>query len=199
MRRDSAEFLTYGITSEMIAELENAVAIFSNMPSDVEAKGSHAILTEIRNAKAEELRVAIRNMMFRVQMTFGANSPRYKAFGTRALSKQRGNNLVMAGRTAVVVGTEFLPEISANGVTAEMLSDISALCYELETLILDQEIKVGDRTICYEDKVEMGNVLYTKLMGYTAIGLNVWETTSVARYNDYIVYTGSRKKVPVTE
>ena len=199
IRRDSAEFLTFGITSEMIAELENTVDIFSDMPSDIEAKSDQAFLTQTRDSKAEELRVAIQNVMLRVQMTFGIKSPRYKAFGAGTISKQRGANLVTAGKTVVEIGTNFLLEISANGVTAEMLIKISELCKELETLILDQEIKVSDRSICYENKVEMGNALYTKLMSYTAIGLNIWETTSVARYNDYIIYGTSGKKVPIAE
>jgi len=199
IRRDATEFESFGITLEKIAELEKYVNAFSELYSDVEAIYDKVILTQARDSKAEELRVAIRKVLLVAQLTFGTGSARYKSFGVRTLSKQRGAFLVTAGKTVALIGASFLPELVEGGVTQAMLSRIDALCDELEDLVIEQQIKTGGRNVFYEHRVTLGNALYTALMSYTAVGLSIWETTNVARYNDYVIYAASRKKAAVEE
>jgi hypothetical protein len=69
-----------------------------------------------------------------------------------------------------------------------MLTAITTLCNEFEALIIDLKIKIGERDIVQEDRVEAGNIIYKTLSQYTTMGLSIWETSDVAKYNDYVIY-----------
>ena len=196
IRRDKAAFEVFGITSAMINTLENAIAVFSETVTDIEALSGQMMITQAKNEKAEALRTAIRNLMGRVQLQFGLKSARYKKFGADALSRQTEVRLFLTGRTVVLVGTAYLPELAANGVTTSMLTDITALCDAFENLIIEQKISIAQRNIMQENRVIAGNMLYATLVRYTAIGLAIWETTDVAKYNDYVLYTTPSAEVP---
>lgn len=86
------------------------------------------------------------------------------------------------------VGTIWLTELTADGLTAAMLTALITLANQLETLIIDQKIKIADRDIIQEDRVEAGNASYTSLVNFTNAGRNIWETSDVAKYNDYLIY-----------
>ena len=94
----------------------------------------------------------------------------------------------MPATTLVRVGTSLLSELTADGLTAAMLTALITLANELETLIIDQKIKIADRDIIQEDRVEAGNASYTSLVNFTNAGRNIWETSDVAKYNDYLIY-----------
>jgi hypothetical protein len=196
IRRDKAAFEVFGITSAMINAFENAIVVFSETVTDIEARSDQMMITQARNEKAEALRTAIRNLMGRVQLQFGLKSARYKKFGADRLSKQPKGKLFLTGRTVVLVGTAYLPELAANGVTTTMLTDITALCDAFENLIIEQKISIAQRNIIQENRVIAGNMLYATLVRYTAIGLAIWETTDVAKYNDYVLYTTPSAEVP---
>lgn len=49
-------------------------------------------------------------------------------------------------------------------------------------------MKIGERDILQEDRVEDGNEIYSLLIKYTQTGQDIWETSDVAKYNDYVVY-----------
>jgi hypothetical protein len=196
IRRDKAAFEVFGITSAMINTLENAIVVFSETVTDIEALSDQMMITQARNEKAEALRTAIRNLMGRVQLQFEPKSARYKKFGADRLSKQSKGKLFLTGRTVVLVGTAYLPELAANGVTTAMLTDITTLCDAFENLIIEQKISIAQRNIIQENRVIAGNTLYATLVRYTAIGLAIWETTDVAKYNDYVLYTTPSAEVP---
>ncbi|WP_281323616.1 hypothetical protein [Flavobacterium sp. IMCC34518] len=41
---------------------------------------------------------------------------------------------------------------------------------------------------CHLQSVNAGNTIYKTLIQYTTTGLSIWETTDIAKYNDYVVY-----------
>jgi hypothetical protein len=77
-----------------------------------------------------------------------------------------------------------------------MLTAITTLCNEFEALIIDLKIKIGERDIIQEDRVEAGNTIYKTLIQYTTTGLSIWETSDVAKYNDYVVYNTVTGETP---
>lgn len=188
MRRDVTAFTPFGITATLVTSLETATNTFSNTITDIEAVNNQTQVTANKEAKADQLRVAIRTVMARVELQFGASSAKYKKFGTEKLSQQSDADLLITGKRVVRVGTEFLTALAANGLTAAMLTAITTLCNEFEALIIDLKLKIGERDIMQEDRVEAGNTIYKTLVQYASIGLSIWETTDVAKYNDYVIY-----------
>lgn len=196
MRRDVTAFAPFGITAALVTGLETATNAFSNTITDIEAVNNQTQVTANKDAKAEQLRVAIRAVMARVELQFGTTSAKYKKFGTDKLSQQSDADLLITGKRVVRVGTEFLTALAANGLTAAMLTAITTLCNEFETLIIDHKVKIGERDIMQEDRVEAGNTIYTTLVKYTSIGLSIWETSDVAKYNDYVIYNTATGEMP---
>lgn len=188
IRRDYEEFEAFGITNPLITELENNVTDFSNSITDIEALSNQTEMTAGKNAKAEELRVAIRAVMSRVQLKYGVDSAKYRKFGTESLSQQSDSDLLIIGKRVVRVGTEFLSELAENGLTAQMLTQINTLIHDFEMLIIDMKIKIGERDILQENRVETANAIYTTLVNYTNTGQSIWSSRNVAKYNDYVIY-----------
>jgi len=188
MRRDQTQFDNYGITVTKIDDLAALLTTFSSRLTDVEALGDQTQVTANKDAKAEEIRTAIRGVMSRVELKFGVGSPKYKKFGTDTLSAQPDSELLITAKRVVRVGTEFLTDLTENGVTALMLRDISDLADAFSDLIVQMKIEIGDRDIEQEDRVEAGNVIYSTLVKYTNVGQSIWETSDVAKFNDYIIY-----------
>jgi hypothetical protein len=196
MRRDAAAFTPFGVTAPQVTSLETAINAFSNTITDVEAVSNQTGVTINKNAKADQLRMAIRTVMARAELKYGPNSAKYKKFGTEALSQQSDSDLLITGKRVVRVGTEFLTDLTPNGLTVAMLTAITTLCNEFEFLIIDLKIKIGERDIIQEDRVEAGNIIYKTLLQYTTMGLSIWETSDVAKYNDYVVYNTVNGETP---
>lgn len=196
MRRDAASFTPFGITAALVTSLETAVNVFSNTITDVEAVSDQTGVTVAKDAKADQLKVAIRAVMSRAERKYTVGSAKYRKFGTQALSQQSDSELVTISKRVVRVGTLLLAELAPNGLTAAMLTAITKLCNEFEVLMIDLQLKIADRDITQEDRVEAGNIIYKTLMSYTTTGLSIWETSDVAKYNDYVIYNTVTGETP---
>ena len=93
MLRDQTAFEAYGITTDLVNDLKNRINGFEQRLTDVEALGDQMNSTALKNAKADELRDAIRAVMARVVLTYDVNSGTYHKFGTDTLSRQTDADL----------------------------------------------------------------------------------------------------------
>ena len=191
MRRDIAAFADYGITEVQFSELKTKIIQFSNLITDIETSNEQVQITEQKDVKAEELRVAIRNVMTRVAQKYGTSSARYANYGTSTLSKQSDADLLVTAKRVVRVGTTNLNDLASEGLQQSHLDTITQLNNEFDALLIEQKLKIGERDILQEDRVEDGNEIYSLLIKYTQTGQDIWETSDVAKYNDYVVYNTS--------
>jgi hypothetical protein len=188
MRRDVAKFTTYGILESDILALEEKITLFSDGISDIEILGDQTNSTALKNIIGDELRTAIRDLMTRVQLVFKPESSNYRKFGTDTLSKQSDAELLFTSRRVVRVGYFFLSELEPKGVSATTLADIVTLGNNFENGIIDLKIKIGDRDVMQEERVEAANLIYETLVSYTNTGQSMWANSNVAKYNDYVIY-----------
>jgi hypothetical protein len=188
MLRDKTEFEAYGITPDLVNDLKNSLNAFSERITDVEALGDQTDVTVNKDAKAEEIRTAIRGVMSRVVLLYAVGTPKYKKFGTDDLAHQSNSDLLITAKRVVRVGTQLLPELSSKGVTTSMLEAITTGVDEFADLIVQMKIEIGNRDIEQEDRVEAGNAIYKTLVKYTNTGQSIWETSDVAKFNDYVLY-----------
>jgi hypothetical protein len=63
MRRDATAFTSFSITAALVKGLETSINTFTNFITDTEALGDQTGITDAKNAKAEQVRVAIRSIM----------------------------------------------------------------------------------------------------------------------------------------
>jgi len=197
IRRDAAEFEGYGITSAMVDELENQATHFSDTATDVELVSDQTEVTTTKDVVADKLQVAIRGVMSRVVLKYAEESARYRKFGTEALSKQSDAELIIVAGRVFRVGTEMLADLAANGLTSGMLDEVKHLRDDLEHELIGMNLKIADRDIEQESRVEAANAIYATLIKYTNTGQSIWETSNVAKYNDYVVYNKPSGDAPV--
>ena len=196
IRRDAAEFDRYGIRAEMVDALERQASEFTETATDVELVADQTEVTAAKDAKVAQLQVAIRGVMSRVILKYPAESAKYRKFGTEALTKQSDAELLVIAARVYRVGTEMLRDLEEHGLTDAMLEEVNTLKRELQQEIIDMKLKIADRDIEQESRVEAGNAIYTTLVKYTNTGQSIWENSNVAKYNDYVIYnnkTGSEE------
>lgn len=198
MRRDAVEFEKFGITNSQVTLLEASIENFADRITDVESLGNQTETTTLKEAKAEDLRVAIRAVMTRVALKFNDTSAKYAKFGTDTLSKQTDADLFMTGKRVVRVANIYLSDLAEKGLTPAMLTAITTLCHDFENLIIDVKIKIGERDIMQEQRVEAANAIYSTLVSYTNTGQSIWTTSNVAKYNDYVLYNTITGEAPIT-
>lgn len=188
MVRDAASFVVYGITSQAIAGFQQAAEDFADFLTDHEARGDQSEVTALKNTKAEAVRVAIRELMARVELQFNSSTAHYRSFHTKTLSLLEDAKLALVAKMVVRTGRSLQTELADKGVTPELLSQLETLVAEFETLLLDQMTETGNRDILQESRVLKGNALYTQLVQFANTGKTIWETSNVAKYNDYVLY-----------
>ncbi|WP_293891476.1 hypothetical protein [Flavobacterium sp.] len=188
MQRDQTQFEEYGITTTFVNDLKTLIGAFSGRLTDEEALGDQMNSTALKNDKAEELREAIRVVMARVVLTYNLNSGTYHKFGTNTLSRQTDGDLGQTAKRVVRVGTDLMASLAFNGLTSGELDTITTLDTEFSRLITEQQLEIADRDIEQEDRVEAGNAIYTTLVKYTNTGQSIWESSDVAKFNDYVLY-----------
>ncbi len=197
IRRDIVEFEKFGVSPANVLDLENKVNVFADNATDVESLSNQTEVTTAKDVKAEVLRVAIRDIMIRAELKFGVSSAKYRKFGADALSRQTDAELAMTGKRVVRVGNILLAELADKGLTPALLAALQTITHDFETLVIDTRIKVGERDIQQEARVEIANAIYSVLVSYTNTGQSIWATSNVAKYNDYIVYNTPTGLPPV--
>lgn len=188
MRRDADAFVSFGLDETKFADLKSKVTNFSNLITDIETSNEQVQITAKKDAKAEELRMAIRSVMTRVAQKYGTSTARYANYGTDTLSKQTDADLLVTAKLVVRVGNTNINDLLSEGLQQSHLDVITQLNGEFDGLLIDQKLKIGERDIQQEDRVEEGNAIYLLLTKYTQTGQDIWETSDVAKYNDYIIY-----------
>ena len=188
MRRDSSEFEKFGIKTPDFDILEDSIDAFSDTITDIEAVNAQTDTTATKDKTAEALKVLIRAVMARVLLVFVEGSPKYKKFGTEALSQQLDSDLLITAKRVVRVANEFFTELEPKGLTQSMLTDITDLRTTFEDLIVDVKLKIADRDTEQQERVIKANAIYEPLVKYTITGQNIWMSTDVAKYNDYVLY-----------
>jgi len=187
IRRDQAEFTPFGITQANIDALDQEAEAFSDLPTDNEIVVEQMLSTELKKEKADEIKVAVRNIMGRVSLRFGNASMIYKKFGTENIAHASDSELYFSGKLVAHVGKEYLAELAENGLTQERLDELVSLCNAYETLLIEQKVSIANRSILQEERILAGNRIYKMLVSYLNIGLTIWETSSFAKYNDYLL------------
>jgi hypothetical protein len=137
------------------------------------------------------LKTGVRGVMARVVTVFKEGSAKYEAFGVKGMDAMTDPELLKCGRRVARVATEYLVDLAGTGLTALIITDLTTKCQKFEDALAKQEKAIADRDIATEDRIEMGNALYEKMMNYCGFGQTIWVETDEAKYNDYVIYTSS--------
>ena len=190
LTRDIAD-LGFGITNASITALQNLTDAFEAIPSDDGLLGDLMLATQTKNDLADQIRENIRNLALHIQLKWGTNSPQYRSLGDLSVSKFSDDVLHSAADNIHKRMTGYLPDLLSTGLTQNYLDDYSDLITSYQTARNAVTDKIEDRDNTKQLRIRKGNELYGFVVNYCEIGKRVFEKTDPARYNDYLIYTGS--------
>ena len=199
MIRDILQFADYGLDTSTANDYTNEINSFENFPTDIELRGKQGFCTEQKFLSDDNLKTIIRNVMARVVTVFPEGTAKFDAFGTKGMSAMADAELLKCGRRVARRATEYLAQLSGTGLTAAIIADLLAKCQAFEDAIAAQEDAIDNREIFAEERTDLGNKIYDKLMNYSSFGQTIWYDKSEAHYNDYIIYTKSGNLVKPIE
>jgi hypothetical protein len=188
MNRDSVQFSNYGILAADITALSDKADDFDEYPTDAEYKGLVTIAAQVKDAVRKQLHVEVRGVSDRAIIKWGAGSGQYKRFEVKDLANMPDKDLLFAARRTLRIGTEYLSDLTDEGLTQAILDSLEALAQDFEDKINALRDSVSVRDTKTEERIGLGNELYALVAKYCEIGKIIWKETSEARYNDYIIY-----------
>ena len=166
------------------------------MPTDEELQGDVSIATETKDATAETVKTAIRDIMVRAKTGFGEHSAKYRKFGTKGMDEMNDFELHRCAERVARVADIFLTLLSPKGLKQDMIDDLIAITAQFYQELIVKEDTVADRDIATEERITLANSLYTRLVEVCEYGKTYWADKSEAKYNDYVIYNTPDGKAP---
>lgn len=185
--RDIISFNTRNVTQLTLDDFKDLIDIFDDTPTDVVLKSQVMEKTEIKDALAEQIRIAIRPIRNMAELKYG-NSAKYQGFGFKNMDKLNDDELRRMAKTVVLQGTTLLAELASEGLTQTMLTNLTNLTDSFDDAIDAQKLMIAERDSATEDRINKGNTLYAELSRLCSIGRSLFIDTDPAKYNDYVIY-----------
>ena len=195
LRRDQADLASRGITVASIDALAADRVAFLAIPTNSSEVHTATVGFDDRNAKADEIVVAIREVIGIAKTTFGVKSPIYKGFDIKSLSTLTPNELYNHSGNVVLRGTQNMTAMALKGLTAGMLTNITTLSGELLVLIAATPILESGAKIITGNRRTAANVLYDNMKAKCEIAKNYYFDRDKTKYNDYVVYDIAPKAI----
>lgn len=191
MTRDLSDLSDFGITASKISSLKDLCDAFEVYPSDEVFSAYVISATEAKNALANQVKEAIRNMVTRCEIKWGNNSWQEKSLGVKGMNNFSDEALLFASRRVHTQMTTFLSQLADTGLTQGMLDDMNDLNNSYENAMNNQFTKIAERDSATEERIKKGNELYGFVATYCDIGKRVYAKTDPAKYDDYVIYSQS--------
>ncbi len=188
--RDIAELDTYGIDDDDKDWIADTTTSFKNYPTDEELEGEVSDKTEKKDEAADVVKVDVRSIMVRASNAFGVKAAKYRKFGTKGMDNMDDNNLHRLGNRVVRVATGYLAELAEEGLTQAIIDVLDDKNNAFGDAIDAKDEAVRERDISTEDRVDLGNSLYEKIVKVFNAGKDYWVNKDEAKYNDYVIYEG---------
>jgi hypothetical protein len=186
--RDGAEFTKRKVDPAKSVGLKILRDDFSNFPIDDYYAGEQGIKTEAKDLARARLTTALRTVFTAAENVFGIKSKQYKQFGNAAITRLTDDELIRNSRNVVLTATRYLTQLTPEGITAMLLTDIDALIKTFDDAVDAQLTSVRERDIATADRIEKGNALYSALVKICNTGKDIWYEVNEAKYNDYVIY-----------
>ncbi len=188
MTRDDTEFTARGITSVERTALETLATAFEALPDDEFYRAEVSLAVQNKDDLRAAMEVKVRDIVQCAIIKWGEGSPQYKKFSTRKMTRESDKSFLTTARQVVLVGTNYLTDLTSAGLTQTMLDDLeddADSFHDALIAIYDAEELRDDKT---QERIEKGNEIYELVAKYCQIGKIIWDDVDEAKYNDYIIY-----------
>ena len=191
MRRDILQFNMYGVTVSQIDEMIAMSDNFQAFPNDEILRADLSYAVEQRDAVRNIVLITMRSISVRAKIVFGDNTAKFRSMNTGNISQMSDSNLLIAARQVHSAAESNISALASEGITVGYLTDFIDNVQLFENAIAEIANKRILRDESSEHKVKTGNQLYHLVTKYCNYGKNIFENSSPAKYNDYIIYSSS--------
>jgi hypothetical protein len=186
--RDIAEFTDLGFTPAKKADFATQINLFANIATDDLLESSKMVATQVKKEKRAIAETIMRRITTMAQLCFKSDLGKIKSFGELALAHQTDDEIVRTARTIEIGATLYLPELIADGITAQTVQDLQAAREALDIAIDQQNAAISARDAATAIRITTGNELYALVSKYAEMGKLIWREIFEPKYNDYILY-----------
>ena len=195
LRRDLAALIPRGIT---LAKINNMVALRVALKAMPTEETNNAIVTLVfldRDETVALLTEAIRNVTLIAKSTFGEKSTEYKAFWIKALSKLSPSELSNKAPNIVEKGNKYFDAMIDNGLTADMLTNITTLTANLVGLSSNTAVVEGDSKLVTGDRRSTADELYDSMSWMCQTAGGFFKSINKSKANNYTLYGKAGKPI----
>jgi len=187
LERDISEFNKYGITEAHVNELRSNIDQFNNLPFDELYEQRQILLSKEKSEKEETLKMALRNLILKIEMAYEQSNVLYLTISRTKLLKLSSSELCVHTKSILIIVEENLDMLSNFGVTTSEIDNLKTLSDELTILNIDREVAIYKRVSATNHRVIEANKIYKQISKYFYMGRKIWAEQSEALYNDYIL------------
>gem|GEM_PF-815706 len=195
LRRDLVALTPRGITTAKINDMVALRVALQGMPTE---ETNNEIVTLVfleRDETAALLTEAVRNVTLIAKATFGDKSNEYKAFWIKALSKLSPSELSNKAPNIVEKGNKYFDEMDDNGLTAEMLTNITTLTTNLVGLTSNTAVAEGDSKLVTGDRRSTADELYDSMSWMCQTANGFFKGINKLKAANYTLYGNAGKTI----
>ncbi len=188
MTRDATEFDARGVDAATVTAFETLGNAFEVFPTDEEYLGLLMIEVDAKNQFREDCTGDVQFLSGFLEQKWGLESGQYKRLGIDRLQILRDREFLYRCREVVRITTEYLTDLTPEGLTQTMIDTLETNAQSLEDKLNAIADKTALRDAKAAERIRKGNELYDYLRKYSTIGKLIWENVDESKYNDYIIY-----------
>lgn len=191
MTRDDTEFTARGVTSVERTALETLADAFQSFPNDEFYRADVSIAVQAKEDLRKSMEIQIRDIVQCAIIKWGDGSPQYRKFAVSKISKANDMTFLTIARQVVLVGTDYLTDLTDVGLTQTMLDDLEDDTDSFHSALISIYNAEELRDIKTQERAQKGNEIYSLVKKYCRIGKIIWDDVDEAKYNDYVIYPKS--------
>jgi hypothetical protein len=189
MTRDATQFATRSVLTADITALGVKANEFLLFPNDAFYEAQVMQAAENKNQHRENIQVMIRDIIGYASVKWGPRSTQVYSFKAGNLTKD-SDNVFMAIASQAVDTMEFLlPDLTASGLTQQMIDDYETEVEAFRADMSNINIKTLQREVKSHERADLGNELYALVSKYCEIGKILFDDVDPVKYSDYLIYT----------
>ena len=191
MTRDALLLADYSVDVADITALQVLGNQFEVFPPDTFYQADVGVATADKDNKRIELIQATRKITNRALAKWGINSAQYNKFGVKGITDMSDKELLATSRLVVLAAESYLSQLASEGLLQSIIDDYEDLSQQFETLLNAFNNALEIRDVKTKERIALGNQLYALVSRYCIFGKTIWENVDEAKFNDYLIYTGS--------
>ena len=188
IQRDIVSLQKFGVQVSLIQDIKTMSDKMRIFLTDEELLGAQTKLTEEKNSLRAKVIKMVSDLMLRVRILYGQNTPTYNAYATNNIHHEDDANIVRTADRVVRLATKDLADLQAKGLTQAEINDLAALNRSFDTAIDAANNAKNERSLLQEQRVLLANKLYETLVEVCEYGKQVFKDTEPAKYENYVIY-----------